>query len=121
MGARQGGEYMKASLKALEDSMPFLHNLMQQGKYRDAVFQVFIDNFSTDLEIEDTYNALFEFAKAASSYLMNYSKALTDLADIHLIRRDEYANLNLQLWEVIGVDYSEKMTNAKERINDQKI
>jgi hypothetical protein len=51
MGARQGPEYIKTSLKALEDSLPFLHNLMSQGKYRDAVFQVFIENFSKDIEL----------------------------------------------------------------------
>jgi hypothetical protein len=48
MSAKQGLEYIKTSLKALEDSLPFL-NLTPQSKYRDAVFQVFIDNFSKDL------------------------------------------------------------------------
>jgi hypothetical protein len=43
---------------------------------------------------------------------------LCDLAEVHLARRDQAANFNLQMWEVIGINHSEKMIKAKERIND---
>ncbi len=56
-----------------------------------------------------------------SPYLKSYSKPLTDLAEVHLGRRDEATNFNLQLWEVIGMDYSEKVTYAQERVNEEKI
>ena len=46
---------------------------------------------------------------------------MCDLAEVHLARRDQAANLNLQMWEIIGINHSEKMVKSKERINDNLV
>lgn len=37
---------------------------------------------------------------------MNYLKALTDLTELHLERRDQVSILNLELWDIIGSEHA---------------
>ena len=70
-------------------------------------------NFKHDVEVDSTYQTLFEFIKITSRYLRSYRKALIDLAEVHLERRGNTANLNLLLWELIGSEYADKLAKIR--------
>lgn len=76
----QNIQFIKTSLEALSNSLPFLYSLLKTPTYRDTVFSELMIKFDQPSQNEEEssllYNALYEFVKVTSPYLQSYKGKL---------------------------------------------